>query len=340
MAVTPVGNPYVESSDNVADFPGASEALAERIDIVGVNPFANAAARDAAIPSPVQGQMCSLNDDNKGYRYDGSAWVLFSGAGDANFTNAATGTYTDTGIDYKYLTLTGSTSVTIDKAGFADVLLIGGGGAGGGGARGGGGGAGGHLVLNDVYLPTGDLTCVVGAGGTSTSASGSQTVGLPSVLVNYFSSGGGHGGGTNGGDGASGGGGRSISGRGGTGISGQGNNGGAGTVAFTSPFAASGGGGAGAVGAIAPNTSTGGAGGTGTASSITGSSVTRCGGGGGGTQGGGTAGAGGTGGGGAGATTTAGTAGTINSGSGGGGAGSSSAGGAGGSGIVIIRVVV
>jgi len=79
MAVTPVGNPYVESSDLVANYPGASEALAERIDIVGVNPFANAAARDAAIPSPVQGQMCSLNDDNKGYRYDGAAWSPVGG---------------------------------------------------------------------------------------------------------------------------------------------------------------------------------------------------------------------------------------------------------------------
>ena len=75
MAVTPVGNPYVESSDLVANYPGASEALAERIDIVGVNPFANAAARDAAIPSPVEGQMASLNDDDKVYRYSGSAWV-------------------------------------------------------------------------------------------------------------------------------------------------------------------------------------------------------------------------------------------------------------------------
>ncbi len=98
MAVTPVGNPYVESSDNVADFPGASEALAERIDIVGVNPFADAAARDAAIPSPVQGQMCSLNDDNKGYRYDGSEWVLFSGAG-TRLYNAATA-HTRQRIDY------------------------------------------------------------------------------------------------------------------------------------------------------------------------------------------------------------------------------------------------
>ena len=79
MAVTPVGNPYVESSDLVANYPGASEALAERIDIVGVNPFANAAARDAAIPSPVQGQIASLNDDDNVYRYDGSAWQALGG---------------------------------------------------------------------------------------------------------------------------------------------------------------------------------------------------------------------------------------------------------------------
>ena len=75
MAVTPVGNPYVESSDLVANYPGTSEALAERIDVVGVNPFADSAARATAIPSPVEGQMASLNDDNKVYRYSGSAWV-------------------------------------------------------------------------------------------------------------------------------------------------------------------------------------------------------------------------------------------------------------------------
>jgi len=75
MAVTPVGNPYVESSDLVANYPGASEALAERIDIVGVNPFADSAARATAIPSPVEGQMTSLNDDDQVYRYSGSAWL-------------------------------------------------------------------------------------------------------------------------------------------------------------------------------------------------------------------------------------------------------------------------
>jgi len=75
MATTAVGNPYVESSDLVANYPAASLALANRIDVVGVNPFANAAARDAAIPSPVEGQMASLNDDDLVYRYSGAAWV-------------------------------------------------------------------------------------------------------------------------------------------------------------------------------------------------------------------------------------------------------------------------
>jgi len=174
MAVTPVGNPYVESSDLVANYPGASEALAERIDIVGVNPFANAAARDAAIPSPVQGQMCSLNDDNKGYRYDGSAWVLFSGAGDANFTNAATGTFSSGGISYKYITFTGIGELIVDQAGFADILVIGGGG--GGGHMGGGGGAGGYFSSN-AYVAAGTLTVTIGAGGAGSPANTGYTVG-------------------------------------------------------------------------------------------------------------------------------------------------------------------
>jgi len=74
MAVTPVGNPYVESSDLVANYPGTSEVLAERIDIVGVNPFADSAARATAIPSPTEGMMSSLNDTNAVERYDGATW--------------------------------------------------------------------------------------------------------------------------------------------------------------------------------------------------------------------------------------------------------------------------
>jgi len=184
MAVTPVGNPYVESSDLVANYPGASEALAERIDIVGVNPFANAAARDAAIPSPVQGQMCSLNDDNKGYRYDGSAWVLFSGAVSANFTNTATGTYTSGGIDYKYITFTGSGSLVVDRAGQANILVLGGG---SGGKSALWNGQGGYSVIGLHNITAATHTITIGAGGPGNAADAGTATGVNSSLGTLFS---------------------------------------------------------------------------------------------------------------------------------------------------------
>jgi len=331
MAVTPVGNPYVESSDRVSDYPGASEALAERIDIVGVNPFANAAARDAAIPSPVQGQMCSLNDDNKGYRYDGSAWILFSGAGAANFTDTATGTYSSGGISYKFLTLTSSGStVTFDTAGVCDVLVIGSGG-GGGSNQGGGGGAGGYLYVTNHLVTVGTLTGTIGAGGAT------ATVGNYSAIGGLYVLGGGAGSSVNGSAGGSGGsgGGGSTDLAGGAGLSGQGNSGRAGGVGFSGNTG--GGGGAGA----AATTQDGAAGIT---SSITNTPVGRSGGGGGGNSQGqsnnGTA----SGGGGSGGFNAVGTAGTVNTGGGAGAGGNSGgagfAGAAGGSGVIIIRVVV
>jgi len=125
----------------------------------------------------------------------------------------------------------------------------------------------------------------------------------------------------------------------GYGLEGQGSNGGA------SSFAGAGGGGASAVGgnASSPN---GGAGGAGQSSSITGSSVTRAGGGGGAGAASGSGGSGGTGGGGAGANGAnggaglTGTNGTVNTGSGGGGGSGGTSPGSdsnGGSGIVILR---
>jgi len=345
MAVTPVGNPYVESSDRVSDYPGASEALAERIDIVGVNPFANAAARDAAIPSPVQGQMCSLNDDNKGYRYDGSEWILFSGAGPANFTNTATGTFSSGGIDYKFLTATGSLSLIVDRAGFADVLCVG---AGGGGGKSkdantagmGGGGAGGVLNTTQAYFGVGSHTIVVGAGGITGSNGNTSRIG------DYYGVGGGNGAdielaaaqATPASPGGSGGGGCFNPTAGGLGTSGQGNNGGTGTT-----LGGGGGGGATAVGANASGNN-GGNGGAGVSNSINNVATNYGGGGGGGRYGTGTAGTGGIGGGGAGGSSSIGVAGTALTGGGGGGGTFTSptgyTGGSGGSGIVIVRVVV
>ena len=251
-------------------------------------------------------------------------FIPFSGGVEAaNFTNAATGTYTDGGKDYKYVTFPASGELVVDQAGFADVLVIGGGGSG----VTGGGGAGGHLLITNAYFAAATHTVTIGAGGVV------RNNGIASRIGDYYSPAGGRGsdadstGGLNGANGGSGGG---ASATGGAGISGIGNNGGGGVSGGTG-----GGGGAGSVGSNATVTNNGAAGGSGSVNSITGSAVTRSGGGGGGaiTSGGGA----GSGGGGAGSTGT-GTAGTANT--GGGGGGGWSLGGNGGSGVVIVRVVV
>jgi hypothetical protein len=100
MAVTPIyGIPYVESSDLVADYPTVSENLAEQVE----DKLPTYAA--TAPTSPNAGQIWIDSDDDVPYFYDGTDWVAFpSGAGNADFSDAATGTYTDSGIDYKYIT--------------------------------------------------------------------------------------------------------------------------------------------------------------------------------------------------------------------------------------------
>jgi len=232
-----------------------------------------------------------------------------------------------------------------------EYLVVAGGG-GGGKDRAGGGGAGGfrsNVGGNLVTLSGGtSYTVTVGAGGgaaASSSVVGSN--GNDSVFDTITSSGGGGGGsrvnaaGAAGGCGG-GGGGDTATGSAGNGNTpatspSQGNNGGAGADAVAR--AGGGGGGAGAVGVSAVG-GVAGNGGAGTASSITGPSVTYAGGGGGGTNQGTAAGTGGVGGGGNGglASITDSTAGSVNTGGGGGGGGSSVATGkSGGSGIVIVR---
>jgi hypothetical protein len=46
----------------------------------GINVFANATARDAAITSPQEGQACYLKDTDAVMTYSGSAWVAVGGA--------------------------------------------------------------------------------------------------------------------------------------------------------------------------------------------------------------------------------------------------------------------
>ena len=241
-----------------------------------------------------------------------NAWTLvpFSGAGNANFSDAATGTYTDAGINYKYITFTGSGTLTVTKAGLADVLVVGGGGGCGNGTveQVGGGGAGGYGYFEQVYLSATTKTVTVGNGGAVGAVGGSSRFDI------FYSEGGGNGGLTRaavGGVGGSGGGGGDLGGTGGRGIVGQGNNGGNGPSNESG-----GGGGAGGAGGTAGQR------GAGVANSITGASFTYS--------------VGGLGGG----TGSAGAASGANLGKGGDAGGVPAVAYAGGSGVVIVRVRV
>jgi hypothetical protein len=127
--------------------------------------------------------MCSLNDDNKGYRYDGSAWVLFSGAVSANFTNTATGTYTDGGIDYKYITFTGSGNLVVDRAGQANILVLGGG---SGGKAATFIGQGGYSVIGLHNITAATHTITIGGGGPGNAANPQTATGVNSSLGTLF----------------------------------------------------------------------------------------------------------------------------------------------------------
>ena len=219
------------------------------------------------------------------------------------------------------------------------------GGGGGGGNNGGGGGGAGGFLNGTVNFTTGvTYTITVGAGGTAGNTGGNSSIsGLNITTITSLGGGGGatrDGGGAGKNGASSGGGAGNIAGntngnRSGTPTYGQGYPGGNGTGELTTSSAGGGGGGAGWFGTAAESQLSG-IGGDGLQSSITGNTVTYCGGGGGGITVNGTGGAGGSGGGGAGANGGANAiSGTANTG-GGGGAGGANAG-RGGSGIVVLN---
>ena len=284
-----------------------------------------------------------------------------------SYTVATGGTITTSG-DYKIHTFTSSGTFTVSSVGSsagASYTVIAGGGSGGSGGSsvtGGGGGAGGYREGRDSGDPytasplnapagltlsasPGSYPITIGAGGAAASSGGDNAgnVGSASTFSTITSAGGG-GGGANSACGSAGGSGGGAKESDGVGHAGntppvsppQGNPGGNGSEA--GDFSGGGGGAGGAGGTSGPSV-----GGNGIATSITGSPVTRVGG------GGASGGSGGPGGGGASGSAplwpspspTTGTAGTANTG-GGGGAGWLSngtylTGANGGSGVVIIR---
>ena len=256
--------------------------------------------------------------------------------------------------------LSSADSITITPQPYnIDYLVIAGGGGGSGTSLAGGGGAGGYRTSAGTsgggasaesaltFVGGTTYTITVGAGGNgganATNGADSSISGSGLTTITSIGGGSGSNNGTAGASGGSGGGsGRDSVNTGGAGTSGQGFAGGNGGGSDTAS-AASGGGGAGAVGASVSSPWTGGNGGVGVASTITGSSVYRAGGGGGAaynSQGrdGGTGGNGG-GGNGSGNSSTSATAGTANTGGGGGGGTAGGGGKAGGSGVVILRML-
>lgn len=113
--------------------------------------------------------------------WDGSAWADAVGGGVAMATvsattgSPATGTFTDAdGLSWNYYDFTGNGSITIDSAGFADVLIVGGG---GGGARSVGSGrdircgaGGGQVIYGVQYLDAATLTVTIGSAGSGISS--------------------------------------------------------------------------------------------------------------------------------------------------------------------------
>ena len=335
--------------------PNSSVAFAVGTKIVLINLGAGVVTVTAGAGVTVNGAILTLAQNAGGtcIKTATNTWSFLpfsSGVGAANFSNAATGTYTG----FKYLTFTASGTITVTTAGFADIVVVAGGGSGGSSSvsnsAAGGGGAGGNLQITNAYLPAGTLTVTIGAGGAGVATSGTGKSGITTRIGSYFSPGGGDGGGNNqrsaGGNGASGGGGGGGGNSnlpGGTATPTLGNDGGIGTPTGANNCGG-GGGGAGAVGNPGVAPTTGGAGGAGTTTSIAGTTPTGayvagnyaiCGGGGGAATTGGAAGSGGG---------TAGVTGTNTSAAAaantGGGSGGGYASGNGGSGIVIVRVAV
>jgi hypothetical protein len=97
----------------------------------------------------------------------------------------STATYTESSVNYKTYTFTGSGSITFSKAGLIDVLVV----AAGGTQRAAsfGGGAGGLLTQNNFYVPAGAATVTIGASVTSGRGNDSQ-------FLNLTCAGGGNGG--------------------------------------------------------------------------------------------------------------------------------------------------
>ena len=129
-------------------------------------------------------------------RTGSNAWTLvpFSGGvSNADFSNAATGTYSSGGFNYKYVTFNSSSTLTVTKSGIADILVCAGGG--GSGSTSGGAGGGGGLITETIFLQSGSFSVVIGGGGSGGISTNAGNPGGSSYIGPFFALYGGRGGG-------------------------------------------------------------------------------------------------------------------------------------------------
>ena len=81
----------------------------------GINVFANATARDAAITAPAEGQFAFTKDNNSLWYYDGAAWVASGATGDIEGVTAGVGI--SGGGTSGTVTITNSMATAIDAKG-------------------------------------------------------------------------------------------------------------------------------------------------------------------------------------------------------------------------------
>lgn len=122
MANTLPGTPYVESSDLVANYPAVSESLAERVDLVGILPFASSTARGTALPTPTDGQFSYLQDTNSTEFWNGSAWQALGGKFLQVVQTIKTDTFSTTSTSY--VEVTGFSVSITPRATTSKILVI------------------------------------------------------------------------------------------------------------------------------------------------------------------------------------------------------------------------